>query len=37
MSELDESGESLLDYVKSAYGYRAERIRKAISELSGDE
>lgn len=37
MSELEETGEGLIDFVKRNYGYRAERIRKAISELSGDE
>ena len=37
MSELKETGEGLIDFVKRNYGYRAERIRKAISELSGDE
>ena len=36
-SELEETGEGLIDFVKRNYGYRAERIRKAISELSGDE
>ena len=33
MSDLDERGESLIDYVKSAWNYRADRIKKAIDEL----
>ena len=36
MSDLDESGESLVDYVKSAWNYRADRIARAIDELNGD-
>ena len=30
---MDERGESLIDYVKSAWNYRADRIKKAIDEL----
>lgn len=37
MSELEETGEGLVDYVKRNYGYRADRIRKAINELAGGE
>ena len=37
MSELEETGESLMDYVKRSYGYRAERISRAIDELTGGE
>ena len=36
MAELDERGESLVDYVKSAWNYRAERIELAIDELGGE-
>ena len=36
MSELEESGESLMDYVKRAWNYRSDRIRRAIDELNGD-
>ena len=36
MSELEESGESLMDYVKRAWNYRSDRIRRAIDELSGE-
>ena len=37
MSELEETGEGLMDYVKRSYGYRAERISRAIDELTGGE
>ena len=37
MSELEEQGVSLMDYVKSAWNYRADRIRSAIEELSGED
>ena len=37
MSELEETGESLIDFVKRSYGYRAERISRAIDELTGGE
>lgn len=33
MSELEERGESLVDYVKNAWNYRADRIARAINEL----
>ena len=33
MSELEECGESLVDYVKNAWNYRADRIARAINEL----
>ena len=35
MSELEERGEDLISYVKTAWNYRADRIRSAIDELSG--
>ena len=35
--ELEEQGRSLMDYVKESYGYRTDRVRKAIDELSGGE
>ena len=37
MSELEETGEGLVDYVKRNYNYRADRIKRAISELSGED
>ena len=33
MSELEERGESLVDYVKNAWNYRADHIARAINEL----
>lgn len=36
MADLDERGESLMDYVKTAWNYRADRISRAITEL-GEE
>ena len=33
MSELEECGESLVDYVKNAWNYRADHIDRAINEL----
>ncbi len=37
MLELEESGQSLLDYVKETYHYKADRVSKALSELTGEE
>ena len=37
MSELEERGESLIDYVKSAWNYRADRISRAITELGEED
>lgn len=34
--ELDDEGKSLMDYVKEVYRYRADRVSRAISELSGE-
>ena len=36
MAELDERGESLVDYLKNTWNYRADRIKRAIDELSGE-
>ena len=35
--ELEDSGRILMDYVKEAYHYRSDRVRKALSELTGEE
>lgn len=35
--DLDERGEKLLDYVKRSYSYQADRVSRALSELTGEE
>ena len=35
--ELEDSGRTLMDYVKETYRYRGDRVRKALSELTGEE
>ena len=35
--ELEDSGRTLLAYVKETYHYRSDRVRKALSELTGEE
>ena len=35
--ELEDSGRSLMDYAKETYHYRSDRVRKALSELTGEE
>ena len=35
--ELEEKGLSLMDYVKQTYNYRADRVAKAIEQISGSE
>lgn len=35
--DLEESGESLLDYVKRTYHYQADRVSKALSDLTDQE
>ena len=37
MADLDERGESLMDYVKTAWNYRADRISRAITELGEED
>jgi len=34
---LQESGKSLLDFVKETYQYRADRVSRALSDLTGEE
>ena len=34
--ELEDSGRTLMDYVKETYRYRSDRVRKALSELTGE-
>ena len=36
MEQLEDEGKSLMDYVKETYDYRADRIRRAVSEISGE-
>lgn len=36
-SELEESGKSLMTYIKETYHYRAERVSRALDEISGDD
>ena len=35
--QLEEEGKSLMDYVKETYNYQADRVSKALSEISGEE
>lgn len=35
--ELEEQGMSLMDYVKKTYGYRPDRVSKALEEITGEE
>lgn len=35
--ELEDSGRTLMDYVKETYHYRSDRVRKGLSELTGEE
>ena len=35
--ELDEQGKNVLDFVKETYHYRADRVSKALSALTGEE
>ncbi|MDD6188877.1 MAG: ABC transporter ATP-binding protein [Clostridiales bacterium] len=37
MMELDDSGKNLMSYIKETYSYRADRVSKALDELSGKE
>ena len=35
--ELEEQGQSLVDYIKNTYNYRGDRVRRALDELGGGE
>lgn len=34
--ELEEQGRTLIDYVKETYGYRSDRVNRALEELTGE-
>lgn len=36
-SELEESGKSLMNYIKNAYNYRGDRVSRALDEISGED
>ena len=37
MSELEDSGRNLMGYLKETYNYRADRVSKALNDLTGEE
>lgn len=37
MTELEESGRGLMDYIKETYRYRPDRVGRALDELTGEE
>jgi len=37
MSELEEAGKSLMHYIKETYHYRADRVSRALNDLTGEE
>ena len=37
MSELEDSGRDLMSYIKETYNYRADRVSKALNDLTGEE
>ncbi len=37
MAQLEDSGQSLLDFIKCTYRYEADRVSKALGELAGEE
>ena len=37
MSELEESGEDLMGYIKQTYHYHADRVSRALDEITGEE
>ena len=36
-SDLDESGISLMDYIKQTYHYSADRVSRALNDITGGE
>ena len=37
VSELEDEGRSLMDYIKESYNYRVDRVSKALSALTEDD
>ena len=35
-SELEEQGKTLMGYIKETYNYRADRVRRALDDISGE-
>lgn len=35
--DLEEQGKTLMDFVKTSYGYQADRVSKALSDITGEE
>jgi ABC-2 type transport system ATP-binding protein len=36
-SDLEDNGKSLMDFVKETYGYKADRVSRALSDITGEE
>ena len=37
VAELEEKGRTLMDYVKETYRYQADRVAKALADITGKE
>ena len=37
VDELEQQGQSLMQYVKQSYNYRSDRVGKALRNLTGEE
>lgn len=37
MSDLEDEGKTLMEYVKSVYGYRSDRVSRALDRFTGEE
>jgi ABC-2 type transport system ATP-binding protein len=35
-SELEEQGKTLMSYIKETYNYRADRVSRALDDISGE-
>lgn len=36
LGELEDKGQTLMDYVKETYHYRSDRVSRALRQLTGD-
>ena len=37
VEELEEKGQTLMDYIKETYRYRADRVSRALDDIAGEE
>ena len=37
VADLEEEGKTVMDYLRTVYGYGADRVKNALGEITGEE